>query len=614
MVSELHAAARKYAEAGIPVFPCIPGTKTPATANGFHDASTDPTVIDGWWTDNPNLNPAFCPHEAGLGVIDIDGAEGEEAWQDFQIEHGFAPQTREIATPRGGRHLYFRGILPATQSKLAKHIDTRGVGSYVLIPPSVFAGHGSYRYLNDLPPADLPEAYPAYLDKLKKDAAKAAVSELDLPQNVARAERLLRDYVKGGHVAIEGQMGDGRTFAVACEVMNLGLTPEMAFEILEEIWNPECLPPWEPGELWTKVENASRYSQNEAGAWAVEPARDVFARALDKLAADDPTPARRFRLWTLEEIAALPLPEWLIPDMMPRKGVSLFYGPGGSYKSFLVLQFALELARDGRPVIYIGAEGGRDLELRAAAWKMVHEIDGELPLRIVQDMPWASDGGMIQEFIDTVKESTIRPELIVIDTAARMMVGLNENDAKDMGLLVAAVDTLKRALDCAVAVVHHTGKDASRGARGSAALEWATDAAFEIKADKATKAVEMWCRRQKGAAERERPWTFEGKAVGQSLVFQPTSESEHRALTKADDMLAPKKIGAKLRALNAVGIENAVTTHVLAGELVAQDPDQSDEAREALVSRMVKVLAHRAKGPLLAYAEGSGASLVWFVV
>lgn len=618
-LSELHAAARELAEGGVPVFPCLPLSKVPACAQGFHDATTNLHQIDKWWSDNADYNPAFCPHMVGLGVVDIDGEEGEQAWLAFQAEHGAAPETRVVRTPRDGRHLYYLGVLPASQSKLGQHVDTRGVGSYVLAPPSRVrypdGREGTYRVEVDRSPADLPASLPDFLKGLQRAAAKASVDDLDLAPNLARAERLLKDYVALGHVAVEGQMGDGRTFAVACEVMNLGVSQENAYNLLTEHWNPHCIPPWDEDELRVKVENASRYAQNEAGSWAVEPPSEVFAGALDKLAANSPAAPQnpRFRLWTLEEMGARPVPEFLIPEMFPAEGLSMVYGPKSSYKSFLVMERGLELAALGTPVVYVAGEGGRGIELRAKAWRMLHEITGPIPFYIVDNAPWASDPGMVIEFMENVKAAGVRPAMVVIDTVARATVGLNENDAKDMGIFVAAMDTIRRSLRCAVVVIHHTGKDAGRGARGSGALEAATDAAFEVKAEKNTRTVAMWCRRQKDAAEREEPWTYEGKDFGDSLVFQPISQAEYRNLTRTEDQMAAKAIGKLLRELGAVGVEHAVSSYVLAHEL-NKDAEASEEGMKTLISRTIRILAKKAKGALEPYCYGEGSSLVWCVV
>src|SRR5947207_3140107 len=61
--SPRHIAAHDYASRGIPVFPCIPNAKQPATLHGFKDASTHPREIDAWFTDDPNRNLAFCPDD-----------------------------------------------------------------------------------------------------------------------------------------------------------------------------------------------------------------------------------------------------------------------------------------------------------------------------------------------------------------------------------------------------------------------------------------------------------------------------------------------------------------------------------------------------------------------
>lgn len=615
--SPLHRAALELASRGIPVFPCLPGSKKPATETGFHEATTDPRQVDAWWSENPEYNLAFPPDAVGLCVVDLDGGQvGEDSWSDLQIEHGQADPTRELRTPSGGRHMHFKGRLPPSVNKLGNKVDTRGTGSYVLLPPSVVDERGeanpdkwgSYTYLTDTAPATVPEWITPALERGKAKAKAAADVSLDRPANIARAV----SYLKSRPEVFQGEGADAKTYEIACDVLNLGISAGVAFDLMLEHY--KCSPQDDRYQdfLERKITNAQAYCQNEPGSWAVAPAQEVFGDALGKLTfEDEPVRRSRFEALTLEEIAALPPPEWLIPGMLPAKGLSLLYGPPGSYKSFVALQLGLGLAVAGKSVVYIGAEGGRGLELRAAAWKLAHGHTGKVvPLRIVPNMPWASDGSMIEEFIEVTRKH--KPELIVIDTAARMMVGLNENDARDMGLFVAAMDTIKEALGCAVLAIHHTGKDDARGARGSIALTAAVDAAFEVKADKETKLLAVYCRRQKDAEEREEPWTYEGRAVASSLVFEEIKFHEYMRLTKPDDGMSTKIVGEALAGMNARGEAGGVTTHILAQHL-AQSSGLADDQPDLTTSRLEKALSTRAKGPLEAYAIAGPGGLRWYL-
>lgn len=624
--SDLHRAARELAQAGTPVFPCLAGSKKPATKNGFHDATCDLGQIDAWWGENPEFNIAFSPHSVGLSVIDLDGPAAHAEWAELEIKHGFAPDTYAVETPRpGGLHLYFRGELPPTQHALAQHIDTRGRGSYALVPPSRIdargepdlSKHGLYVVVRGADPsscAALPGWIVPHLLSLKRERAKSTGEDLDLPVNLDRARILLRQYVAQGHVAISGDGGNSRTFAVACEVQNLGVSSDTAFKLLSEIWNPACVPPWSDEELEVLVANAAAYAQNEAGAWAAGPSTDNFSALLGNLALEPPEEPRRprFKPYTLAELAALPPPTWLIPDRWPADRLTMVYGQPGSFKSFVVLADALTLAKAGTPVLYAAGEGARELQLRAAAWGMLNECDvNELPIRVVGAMPWAADGSMLTEFLAEAK--AVAPKVVILDTVARSMVGLNENDAKDMGTFVAFAETIQRALGAAVVAVHHSGKDDSRGARGSGSLIAAVDAAIEVKRNKEAGTAEVWVRRMKDAPERERPWTYRAQPLGQSMVLIETDAKEHQQLTHVEDSLSSTIVGAALVRLEARGHEHSVTTRVLAAELLPATDDQSPEAREQAISRMARALTARASKNLEAYALTEGRERVWFL-
>ncbi|MFP5368024.1 MAG: AAA family ATPase, partial [Actinomycetes bacterium] len=73
-----------------------------------------------------------------------------------------------------------------------------------------------------------------------------------------------------------------------------------------------------------------------------------------------------------------------------------------------------------------------------------------------------------------------------IDTLARAFAGGNENASEDMGLLVLNMDKIREETGACVLFIHHSGKDAAKGARGHSSLRAALDTEIEVKADEET--------------------------------------------------------------------------------------------------------------------------------
>jgi hypothetical protein len=78
-------------------------------------------------------------------------------------------------------------------------------------------------------------------------------------------------------------------------------------------------------------------------------------------------------------------------------------------------------------------------------------------------------------------ESGEKVALIVIDTFARALTGGDENSTMDTGQAVAGADLIRAETGACVAFIHHSGKDPSKGARGSSALRAATDTEIRIE-------------------------------------------------------------------------------------------------------------------------------------
>jgi hypothetical protein len=159
-MSLLGDAALAYAARGYKVFPCVPAGKRPVTRNGLYDATTDAGLVAAWWDDSPAANIAIAV-TSWFMVVDLDAPhtlglpDGVANFAGLWRGHAAEPlRTATARTPRGGRHLWFR-VPPAavdvsnSAGRVAPGVDVRGVGGYVVVPPSR-TREGAYEWI-DLP-------------------------------------------------------------------------------------------------------------------------------------------------------------------------------------------------------------------------------------------------------------------------------------------------------------------------------------------------------------------------------------------------------------------------------------------------------------------------------
>jgi hypothetical protein len=152
MVTLLNAALA-LASRGMHIFPCVPRDKRPATPNGLRDATTKVEVISAWWNSMPEANIAVATGKAsGIFVVDVDNEDAEAEIAKLEAIHGALPATVEQITPRG-RHLLFRwppnGDIRNSASKIARGVDVRGEGGYIVCAPSIHPSGKSYAWSVD---------------------------------------------------------------------------------------------------------------------------------------------------------------------------------------------------------------------------------------------------------------------------------------------------------------------------------------------------------------------------------------------------------------------------------------------------------------------------------
>src|SRR5690606_23413178 len=112
-------------------------------SRGFKDATTNLAQVRAWWTATPDANIGI-PTGHGFDVIDIDPPDGPLSLLELR-DAGLVPEViGKVITPRYGDHLYVRASGDGNTAGLLPGIDYRGLGGYVVAPPSI--GPNGVRY------------------------------------------------------------------------------------------------------------------------------------------------------------------------------------------------------------------------------------------------------------------------------------------------------------------------------------------------------------------------------------------------------------------------------------------------------------------------------------
>jgi hypothetical protein len=110
---------------------CSSPGKHPRTKNGLRDATTNADQIREWWGVWPEANiGAVVPDECV--VVDVDVSDLATVFSAGEL-----PATPTSKTGRGW-HLIYRTATPIRPKVgVRAHVDLRGLGSYIVVPPSL---------------------------------------------------------------------------------------------------------------------------------------------------------------------------------------------------------------------------------------------------------------------------------------------------------------------------------------------------------------------------------------------------------------------------------------------------------------------------------------------
>jgi energy-coupling factor transporter ATP-binding protein EcfA2 len=212
---------------------------------------------------------------------------------------------------------------------------------------------------------------------------------------------------------------------------------------------------------------------------------------------------------------------YAIKGWLKKGETSVLFGPSNVGKSALVGMLACALVK-GRPlfgarvcysgVVHIAAESPSSVLERSAAYPFRED---DAPYLVRESAVNLSDHGAVAQLETELQEIAARARialgLVVFDTLARSIGIADENSASDMTRIADAAQKLARKLNTHVMLVHHTGKEAERGSRGSSALKSAVDTELSLARQKDGTIV---LRQEKQRTMRvETPGAFRTEAV-----------------------------------------------------------------------------------------------------
>lgn len=199
-----------------------------------------------------------------------------------------------------------------------------------------------------------------------------------------------------------------------------------------------------------------------------------------------PDKKERFKLFSADEFSQRPLPTWIIKGIVPQAELGAIYGEPGSGKTFAALDQAMAIAR-GLPwnghktkigrVVYLAAEAQGSFSMRLRSYQKHHGVVlSDLDFQVIEDAPSFIKPGDALEIAQRITAYNTNPvSVIYVDTLARVTAGGDESGSEDMGMMLMQVKLLHDLTGAMIMLVHHCGKDITKGGRGWSGILGALD-------------------------------------------------------------------------------------------------------------------------------------------
>lgn len=447
------------------------------------ESSSDPEVIKRWREKWPDAY--FCVNLAAsdLCVVDVDikgEKQGYVSLEMLELMHGPMPETLLGKTPSGGLHFFYTGAVKSSVEKLGAGIDTPVM---VPLPGQVVPGKGAYQIIEEREVTAAPGWIKETVGRprIKEEKHHEPATDWDQPHNIAEAAV----YAQTAPAALEGGGGDNRTYTVACHIRDYAVSQQACLDLMLRYYNPRCQPPWSVDHLQTKIQNAYRYANSQAGEQLPE-------------ADFDPVLINTFGIYRLTDFSGpAPARKWVVEGWLPESELTSLYGPPGGGKSLLALQLSLAVSTgsvwlgmqtEKMPVLIVACEDCADeLHRRVDHIKKDPAYAFSDALSSIEWYGWPRvgkinilarsnenkliPGPFLAEVETQVKNMPAGPKLLIFDTIADIYAGNESDRAMVNAFLKSCLGRLQTEYDATILVLGHPAKSENSEYSGSTAWD-----------------------------------------------------------------------------------------------------------------------------------------------
>jgi hypothetical protein len=501
--------ALAYANKGVRVIPIKQGEKRPPMSGWQNAATTDPTTIRQWFEGQfkdcgLGIATGECRNRY-LIVVDIDDREqyrGSDTLADLEQLHGKLPDTLEVITGSGGRHIYFLTDAPIrneASGKLGQGIDIRGIGGQVLAPPTVHPNGKEYQWaeersIADHKPADMPLWMVLLLTAKAEPTTPntpatppSLLLEEDGPASRYCAATTWPELLRqdGWTLAHTDQSGESHWVRPGKDIRE-GTSATTGWQGKDILKVFTTSIPGLPAGAYTRFGyTAAMHHGND---------RSVFAKKLLQegkalVPVEQPSKTDNILInWTDFWNQSFPAEDWLIEPIIPRNQLVVIFAPGGTGKSLLALYIAAALATgkeifaEPKPptnVLYMDYEMSQAV-LYERLTAMGYNKDTDLTRLHYASLPPIGsldkpEGA--KQICDLAR--ACQAELVIIDTFARAVEGA-ENDADTVRNFYRWTAINLKQEGRSLMRIDHAGKDLKKGARGTSAKNDDVDLVWQM--------------------------------------------------------------------------------------------------------------------------------------